>query len=478
MRGRGWPWSRQHQPVGRWAVALVCWVTCSCGDSGEAANTAKLAAADTSSAATDGLTGGDATADGLAAGADDVEQVDAAVLPDAEPAGDGGTTPDASADDGATAGDGAAADQTTSDAQAAADAAGAADGGADVPPPADPCPGCLITSQPPLPHPGAKGPLALAAAETIGYGKGFQESYKSMLVLRPSAPGVYPTVLFVHGKQLYEGGGFPGQLGQPYRAFLEHIASHGYVVAFVRVESGLLDADHLAMADRLLAASKVLADKVSLSDPAKVAYVGHSMGAKVALLAAWRATAGDGANAFPDPAAVFAFAVSNEPPPIGNFENALDKVKLIPASAPTWFTLATADDDTIAPWNDPKKPNAAALYAALATTQKQLLVVHGSGKDDPNPPTSPELVDDHSAPLSLVGKVGGVAGFATPPSFLDALDWYGFWKWTVGGLNFHFKKGDPTWAYGDLRGHGGKTAQGTVHQHTVQQQGWTVLPQP
>lgn len=410
---------------------------------------------------------------------------------------EGGATsqPDASAEDTAgpvaevAAGAEVAADAPlpvadAGQADATAETAGIADGAADANAPADAaaepaCKGCLFTAQPPAPHPGGKGPYALAPADEFDYAAGgLMGNYHHALVLRPDATGLFPTVFFVHGKQLFEGGGMPAKFGYPYRTFLEHIASHGYVVAFIRVEDGLLDADHLRMADDLLAATQAVFDKVSVANKSKVAFVGHSMGAKVVLLAAWKTLNSDQQNQWPDPQAVLMYAVSNEPPPMGQFQNALDKAKVMYKDAPTWFTFATGDDDDIAPWNDPKKPNAAALYDALPTEKKQLLVVQGTGTNDPNPPTKPELVDDHSAPLSIEGKPGGMADFAMPASHLDALDWYGYWKWTVGALNFHFKGGDAKWAYGDLRQHGGETADGKVIAHTVQKQGWTVLPAP
>ncbi len=334
------------------------------------------------------------------------------------------------------------------------------------------CENCLFTQQPAAPHPGGLGSLALAPEQTISYGS---EPYKQILVVRPEGAGPLPTVLFVAGKQLYQGGS-PLKLGAPYRLFLEHIASHGYVAAFVRVEQNLLDGDHLRMADDLLTAATVLAAQVPQASPTLLAYVGHSMGAKVVLLAASKATAGDPTGKFPDPKAVLAFAVSNEPPPFGAFQDAVPEVAKIPADSATWFTLATGDDDTIAPWNDPQKANAQALYDALKTERRQLIVVDGTGPDDPNMATTPELVDDHSAPLSIEGKPGGAADFAMPISHLDALDWYGFWKWTVGALDFHFGNGSPAWAYGALRTHGGTSAQGQVILHQIVHQGWSMLP--
>lgn len=459
------------------SIAALVPVT-GCGDPG-------LAPAKTSSAmAADGSAGGDLGSSDAASSGDSAPAPDATDPADAPQGSDvepQDSQPDATADaaaaDSTPQQDSGSLDATASDSAAQdsnAPDASPSDAGA-----VDPaCPACLFSKQPPAPHPGGPGALPLAPAETIDYSTGMLDGYKQILVIRPNDKLVHPTVLFVAGKQLYEGGGFPAKLGYPYRAFLEQIASHGYVVAFVRVEQGLMDADHLRMADDLLAASTKLFDKITLANPDKVAYVGHSMGAKVVMLAAWRATAGDTQKQHADPRAVLAFAVSNEAPPIGTFQNAVDKVKLIGADVPTWFTFATGADDDIAPWSDPKKANAKDLYEALQTPKKQLIVLQGTGKDDLNPPTTPELVDDHSAPLSIEGKPGGMADLAMPPSHLDALDWYGYWKWTVGALDYHFSGGDPVWAYGELRTHGGHLPDGTLIKHQLISQGWTSLPAP
>lgn len=338
------------------------------------------------------------------------------------------------------------------------------------------CPGCSLTSVP-AGHPGAPGTYALAEAETYQYIGGFGNGYAEMLVIEPEFGGVLPVLFFVHGKQLYDGDGFPAEFGKPYRKFLEHVASHGYIVAYVRVEQSLLDADHNRMADDLLKATKVLYEKVSTANPAKVAFAGHSMGAKIALLAAAKTLQDDSKNEFVDPTAVLAFAVSNEPPPIGAFLDAQQVLVKLPESTPTWFTFATGDDDGIATWKDPNKANAKQLYDVLKTKNKQLIIVQGTGQGDPNPSTSPELIDDHNACLSVVGSPNLAAGFAPESkSYLDALDWYGYWKWTVGSLNFHFKGGDAKWAYGDLRAHGGNLPGGGYVKHTVQAQGWTGTP--
>ncbi|MSQ84946.1 MAG: alpha/beta fold hydrolase [Myxococcales bacterium] len=449
-------------------VSLFCAATSGCSDSGELSAATKAATSADSSGnaaavvdtAGQPVDGTGAVSDSATADAADGLQWQEALAAD----GPADAVADVAAEDAIST------DAAATDVQADQSGDGAA---------APKCVNCLFSAQPPAPHPGGKGKYALAPADELAYAPGgLTGNYHKMLVIRPDAGGIFPTVLVVGGKGLYEGGGLLAQLGSPYRAFLDHIASHGYIVAFVRVEQGLLDADHLRMADDLLLASKSLFDQISLADPNKVAFVGHSMGAKVALLAAWKTLNGDQKNAFVDPRAVLAFAISNEPPPMGTFQNALDKAKIMYKDAPTWFTFATGDDDDIAPHSDPKKANGLALYDALPTANKQLIVVHGTGAGDPNPATKPELADDHAAPLSIEGKAGGFSDFVMPNSHLDALDWYGYWKWTVGALDFHFKTGNATWAYGDLRSHGGELPDGKMVTHQVVKQGWTTLPTP
>jgi hypothetical protein len=121
------------------------------------------------------------------------------------------------------------------------------------------------------------------------------------------------------------------------------------------------------------------------------------------------------------------------------------------------------------PENDPSKPNAKAIYDVLPAKGKQIILLHGSGPADAlNPSTSPTLLADHMFPGAIEGKNGGLSDLASPASHLDALDWYGVWKVLVGALDYHFKDGNPVWAYGALRTHGGTLPDGTVFHHTVE----------
>ena len=343
----------------------------------------------------------------------------------------------------------------------------AVDAAPDVPPPLT-CQDCDFTVQPLAPHPGGPGPLTISDPQTVSYGA----SYQQMLIVKPMTPGIFPVMLFVPGKQLGSNG-MGGTLGTNYLDFLKHVASHGYIAALVQVEMNALDADHVRMGDDLLAAQKALPDVVTTADMSKIIYVGHSMGAKVVLLAAYKNINTDTKNAIQDPAAVMMFAISNEPPPVGTFQDAQVQAKGMWSGADTYFTFVQAKDDTIAPYLDATKANGLTLYNELKTDKKQIIVLHGTMAGDAlNAPTVPALHADHSAPLTIEGKPGGLAGLAMPDSHLDALDWYGYWKLTVGALDFHFAKGDQKWAYGAMREHGGNLPGGGYIKHEVLGQGW------
>jgi hypothetical protein len=328
------------------------------------------------------------------------------------------------------------------------------------------CEGCNLDKQPATNHPGSRQyPEGVDLVETtLGPAK------CASLIYIPKGPGPFPVLGFVHGKQLFEGSSGFGttELGRTYRPLLEHVAKKGYVVVFVRVEKNLLDGDHVRMADDFLGALEAALVLVSKADASKVAYAGHSMGAKVVLIAAAKATTLDTAGVFHDPTLVVPMAVENTPPPFGAASDARDFVKNLPAGQ-LWVTFLAGAADTTAPWNDPSKPNAKAIYDVLPAKGKQIILLHGSGPADAlNPSTSPTLLADHMFPGAIEGKNGGLSDLASPPSHLDALDWYGVWKVLVGALDYHFKDGNPVWAYGELRTHGGTLPDGTVFHHTVE----------
>lgn len=402
---------------------------------------------------------GDAVAD-IAA----VDDTGAAAAADSGSAGEADTTP-------------AVADAT---APATADSAIFADSnsGADSATPADIaadqlCPECTWDKQPTGDHPGAKGTTSLLEPKNIAYKTGLLNGDKKMRVWVPLSAGIKPVLIFVHGFNLHTTGGLgSSQLGNAYKKLLEHVASRGYIVAFVRVQGGATDCNHKAMAQKLVDASAVLMNKVSKADKTKVVFAGHSLGAKVALLAARLTMNQDPKNEWPDPTAVLLFNLDNSKPTVcfSGFENVKDAASELLADEKVRITFVHTEDDKVSPYTD-KTNGALAVYDALKLKWRQFIVLHGTGNGDPNAVTKPELHDDHAAPLTVNGNVGGIANFGLPASHYDALDWYGYWKILVGAMDFHFKSGDAKWAYGTMREHGG--VQGTkVIKHQVLKQGW------
>lgn len=95
-----------------------------------------------------------------------------------------------------------------------------------------------------------------------------------------NAEAPYPVVLVGHGFQLP-----PSQ----YYGYLRRLASHGYVAMTVDFDAGFTGVDHVANANELLAGltwASAHATVGELADVSNVGTTGHSLGGKVALLAA------------------------------------------------------------------------------------------------------------------------------------------------------------------------------------------------
>jgi hypothetical protein len=235
-----------------------------------------------------------------------------------------------------------------------------------------------------------------------------------------------------------------------YVHLLRHICLKGYVVLFVDTDTGPLDCQHRRMAEEFLeAVRQTLVKKIGgqAATPPRLAWWGHSMGAKVQALAAQMTTNPN----YLQPTAIIANNFSNDSGQFCN-DNALTGAASIPTDI--WYTLIEGQNDTIA-GADPQK-----LYDALNPAQifRQLIRVNTFSEDD--------LTADHDTPLTdppenpLVTLVGG-------PATLDALDWWLCWKIAVGAFDFHFKGGPDKWAYGSERENGGTDSAQNHLKHTV-----------
>lgn len=236
-----------------------------------------------------------------------------------------------------------------------------------------------------------------------------------------------------------------------YVHLLHHLCRKGYVVLSVDTDTGPLDCQHSRMAGEFLEAVwKTIVKKIGgrTYSPARIAWWGHSMGAKVQAIAAQMTTN----RYYIRPTAVIANHFSNNKGTFCN-DDAISTASRIPTAI--WYTIIKGDQDEIA-GADPRK-----LYDALNPAQvfRQLLLVKSYSDDD--------LTGDHDAPLTdppenpLVTLVGG-------PATLDALDWWLYWKIAVGAVDFHFRNKSKKWAYGTERENGGTDAAGNLLTHKVE----------
>ncbi|MEI7554724.1 hypothetical protein [Candidatus Chlorohelix sp.] len=263
---------------------------------------------------------------------------------------------------------------------------------------------------------------------------------------------LYPTaVTYLVPTGTVPTGGFPVIAVSPgkfldstsnYDQLLRHFTLKGYITLFIDTDTGIVDCQHSRMAGEFLdGIKKTINNKLSgkASNPPKVAWWGHSMGAKVEALAARMTTN----SAYIAPTAIIANNFSNNNGGVCS-DDAIAGANTIPASI--WYTLIKGDNDTVA-GSDPQN-----LYNAIPqVTHRQLITVVSY--------TDINLNADHYAPMTNYNiLVGGT---------LDALDWWLYWKVAVGAFNYHFKGGSDIWAYGSQRTNGGIDSSGRQILHQV-----------
>ena len=285
-------------------------------------------------------------------------------------------------------------------------------------------------------HPGGAAYAYSAARRAVPAVGGFGLAYYVPTPARGAASR-YPVLVFGHGYGLY--GGSITALGRPvdwyYAAFLRHLARKGYVVAFPQMQAGPFDGDRPAQAARYLDAVAWLAAHVPEADTARLVFAGHSMGADVALLAAGLAAREPRYRRFV-PRDVLAMAPVDE---------AVLRPYLAALPSAVGVTLLTGDADTVVP-----PSNAVGIDRALRVRRHQVIELTSDTL------VTPPLVADHNLSLSggrVPGDLGGVPR-------VDALDWYGSWKLSVGLLDSDFRGGDPAWIWGARRLEGGVDGAG------------------
>lgn len=313
-----------------------------------------------------------------------------------------------------------------------------------VPPPAPPAPPTAAD------HPGSTA-YTFSAVETSQFvkkGPGFFSPGFLTRVRTPrGATGKLPVVAFAHGKLLY----FDPDL---YGKLLDHLCLKGCVVVDVEYEgylAGALTKDHARFAERFLVGVHEAVRRTPAADPAAVVYVGHSLGARVALIAADQAASNASGQGDPVPVALVLHAFADSRTPVGAAKPAVlgpgGVARRLPKSIEV--TLCEYADDSIA---GPATSFAALLFADLPSDRKQWLRALSFA-------TQPPLVADHMTPL-VGGSTFGVGG--GKPS-LDALDHHFVWKITAGvalartGRDARAEK----WCYAAGRTDGGKASDGS-----------------
>lgn len=258
-----------------------------------------------------------------------------------------------------------------------------------------------------------------------------------------------------------------------YRELVQHIARKGYVVLFIITEASLLDCQHKRMAEEFLEAIKDAIQTGNHFPPGWIAagqigWWGHSMGSKVTAIAASMV---DDSN-YLQPAFVVgtAFTDANGAPIICD-SSAMDHADKIPENVV--YTLIPGSEDTIASYKESTE-----LYKAMDHLKwSQVILVNGFALDN--------LVSDHAAPATancMLPCWHCVFEFdllnCSECGVVDALDWYGYWKWVVGALDYHFNNGVLDWAYGSQRLFGGTDSAGNTIQHMQLAQSWNESQPP
>jgi len=326
-------------------------------------------------------------------------------------------------------------------------------------------PAALAQAGPPAPppppavaaHPGSST-YAYATLDTTKFtlkDSFFGAGYVTEVRVPRGAQGKLPLVVFAHGKALY----FSSTL---YGAFLDHLARKGAIVASVEYEgylAGIVSTDHGKFARRFLRGMQETLRRYPQADASQVVFVGHSLGARVAVVAAAYATGQDAQGAIPDPTALVLHAFDDSRPPTGASRPAVlgaSGVARDVARSVEVTVLEYAGDTTAGP----QKGYAQGLYDALAVDRKQWIRAKSYATD-------PRLTTDHLTPLS-----GGPAWTPGGTPRLDALDRHFVWKITAGVILARTGR-DPLaapYAYGNLREDGGTASNGGLVRHEVVRQ--------
>jgi hypothetical protein len=290
-------------------------------------------------------------------------------------------------------------------------------------PPPNPCP----------PNPGSKTYPYSASLQRVEVSDDNDDSswyayfYTPVTATGEPAPGPFPGIVFGHGKFL----DYPGI----YDGTLQHFCRKGAIVIFPEFEgglSGVLSTDHLKMArryvDGVTAASKFFGKRL---DTKRLIYAGHSLGSKLASIAASQKFKKDnpGMTSYnPVELLLFSYNLAPAPFPLPPVVDPTPYLQTLPSGLEVTFVCGDQDipealPQAIMPY----------VQAIPAKNKKQLIQLQSTSA------TKPPLAANHT--ITMTAGVLPLGAFDILFASENSLDWWGPWKYLIAALEENFGNG-------------------------------------
>lgn len=299
------------------------------------------------------------------------------------------------------------------------------------------------------PEPPASGPGSAnyphASVQRLVLGKDASDPLHTVIyVPEVPTPNKVPIVLFLHGY-------FDAE-PEPYKLMLQHIARKGFIVIYPSYGHPLGPqkwAENAAGAMQR-ALTELESQGAVRPDRERVAFVGHSIGAILALHLAQK-NQNSPEHALPQPRLIITLDAAGSTSlayPFISIDN--DRLKRLPAE--TWLLLIMAEESYQYRWKDPdhckkeqdpptKNCSAFAINRLVFLKTPQIPLSQKSAVMIPSDQEgNVQLRSEHNA-------VQGDCGFFAKP--IDAVDTWGYWKLTVGALSHVLLGNAEDYAFAD-----------------------------
>ncbi len=250
-------------------------------------------------------------------------------------------------------------------------------------------------------------------------------------------PSSAPVVAFMHG--------FGGVNPNVYAGWIKHLLFKGYIVIFPVYQDGGFDDDTTEfMADAITGLQTALAELEGEGHVApeldKFAFVGHSLGCVLSANLASVASEND----LPTPRAIF-LATPGDVGKAGLLDSLMEGMDYSNINENVLMLAVLGGSDDVV---DPADTVAIIEGATSIPAGNKQIIEHFS--DDTG---EPELVADHFAPNSYenafgTGEVMSLFGVVDPLLATNAIDFYGYWKWSEALLNAAFEGTNRQYALG------------------------------